>query len=117
MTEAALLIALAATAYLGFALLALSQNRHWRSVTGTATPTALVAFVLRALAGLALATSLTVALLRDGPSFGALLWATVLSTAAIAVAFTLSWRPHWLWPLAACFPGKRLGRTSSDNGS
>ncbi len=39
------------------------------------------------------------ACLRDGPSFGALLWATVISLAALAVAFTLSWRPSWLrWP-------------------
>ena len=116
MTEAALLIAIAAAAYLGFALLALSQGRHWRSVTGTTTRTALEAFVLRALAGLALATSLAIALLRDGPSFGALLWATVLSTAAIAVAFTLAWRPLWLRPLAACTPAKRSWRKTPGNG-
>lgn len=68
------------------------------------------AAVLRALGGLMLAAALGFALLRDGPSFGALLWVTVLSAAAVAIAFTLTWRPIWLRPLAACAVGRFAGR-------
>jgi len=89
-----LLAAAFATAWLGFALLALSQVRHWRQVTGAETPpsrTRVIAY--RAIAATLLTISLGLALLRDGPSFGSLLWATMISIAALAVAFTLAWRP------------------------
>lgn len=99
MESALLLIALSLTAYLGFALLAVSQARHWRAVSGTAEPPPAVKIVLRVFGAGCLLMALGLALLRDGPSFGALLWATVISLAALAVAFTLSWRPSWLrWP-------------------
>jgi len=87
------------TAYLGFALLALSQARHWWRVAATDPPRTGVR--LRRGAGAALlAASLALALLRDGPSFGALLWVTAISLAALAVALTVAWRPRWLRPLA-----------------
>jgi len=53
-----------------------------------------------------LAGSLALALLRDGPGFGSLLWATAISIAALGVALTLAWRPGVLRPLVAvarCF--------------
>jgi len=58
----------------------------------------------RSAASLLLTTSLALAPLRDGPSFGSLLWATVISFAALAVAFTLAWRPGLLrlFALGAC---------------
>jgi len=49
----------------------------------------------RAIAATLLTTSLALALLRDGPSFGSLLWATTISLAALALAFMLAWRPGW----------------------
>jgi len=57
----------------------------------------------RAIAATLLTTSLALALLRDWPSFGSLLWATMISLAALAVAFALAWRPgifRWLTVVA-----------------
>jgi len=56
-----------------------------------------------------IALSLILAPLRDGPSFGSLLWATAISLAALGVAFTLAWRPRLLRPLAVVARG--LGRS------
>jgi len=63
--------------------------------------------VLRMIGGALIALSLLLALTRDGPSFGSLLWATVISLVALAVAFTLAWRPRMLRPLAVV--GRGLG--------
>ena len=40
------------------------------------------------------------ALVRDGGGLGSLLWFTCISLAAMTVAFTLTWRPRWLRPIA-----------------
>ena len=111
--QGVLLLGTALAAYLGFALLALGQGRHLRRVAALDPPRGLRLLALRVAAGIALALSLTLALLRDGPSFGALLWATAVSLAALAVALTLAWRPLWLRPLSAAFltrPGDSAGR-------
>lgn len=100
MSDGVLLIGTFGAAYVGFALLALSQTRHWRRVLDAPPPSFRQPRMLRALGGAAIGLSLALALLRDGPGFGALLWATVLSLVALAVAFTLAWRPKWLQPLA-----------------
>jgi len=100
-----MLAAVFITAWLGFALLALSQSKHWRRVTGTETPPSLARVsAYRAIAATLLTISLALALLSDGPSFGFLLWATTISIAALAVAFTLAWRPKLLrwFALGAC---------------
>jgi len=113
MSDTLLLLAVFATAYAGFALLALSQGRHWASVVGTVPPGRVLVIVLRAGGGAMIALSLMLALMRDGPSFGSLLWATAISLAALAVAFTLAWRPGFLRPLARCiapFARSRLMR-------
>ena len=107
MSDPLLLAATLGSAYLGFGLLALSQARHRRKLDHRYAPTPRQALVLRSLGGGALLASLGASLLRDGPGFGALLWATGLSGAALAVSFTLTWRPRWLWPLAP-WPGARL---------
>ena len=99
--QGVLLLGTTLAAYLGFALLALGQARPWQRVAQTPPPTGLRLLALRMLGGLALTLSLGLALLRDGPSFGALLWATAITLAALAVAFTLTWRPNWLRPLSA----------------
>ena len=48
-------------------------------------------FSLRLGSALLLALALVLALARDGPGFGGLLWGTAISLAALAVAGTLSW--------------------------
>jgi len=108
MPDSLLLLALFAAAYAGFALLALSQARHWRTVVGAAALPRSRVLLLRTLGGALIALSLLLALMRDGASFGSLLWATAISLAALAVAFTLAWRPRLLRPLAVV---GRLGRS------
>ena len=110
MTGWLLLAGIVIVAYLGFALLALGQARHWRRVSGAAPQTRGRTLVLRATGSSALLLALGLALLRDGPSFGALLWATAISLAAAVVAFTLAWRPAWLRPLAALLAVRSSGR-------
>lgn len=100
MTERLLLVAVVASAYVGLALLALSQTRHWAAVAGSAPRGRARVVVLRTGGGAMIAVSLLLALYRDGMGFGSLLWATALSAAALAVALTLTWRPGFLRPLA-----------------
>ena len=102
MSDTLLLFAVLGTAYIGFALLALSQRRYWRQIFSAGAPIALPLLFLRGLGSLALTASLAVSLLRDGADYGALLWVTALSLSAMAVALTLAWRPSWLRPLASC---------------
>lgn len=99
MTGWLLLAGIVTAAYLGFALLALTQARPWQRVSQAAPLTGIRRLALRTLGGLALLLSLVLCLVRDGPSFGALLWATAISIGAAAVAFTLTWRPSLLRPL------------------
>ena len=102
MYDSLLLLAVLGTAYLGLALLALSQKHHWRQLSHADAPTALPLLLLRGLGSLAIMASLAISLLRDGPDYGALLWVTALCLSAMAVAFTLTWRPGWLRPMASC---------------
>ena len=101
MRETALLLVLLAAAYVGFALLALSQRRHWTRAIGEGEPSPEQARRLRILGYALLAIAFVLAVLRDGASFGIVLWATAISIAAIAVALTLTWRPRWVRALAA----------------
>lgn len=94
-----LLLGVFTSACLGFALLALSQQRHWCRVAATDPPHS-GNWIRRLTGAVLLAISLVLALLRDGPSFGALLWATAISVAALVVTLMLGWRPRWLRPLA-----------------
>ena len=96
-----LLAGIVTAAYLGFALLALTQARPWQRLGQAAPPTGIRRLALRTVGGLALGLSLILCLVRDGPSFGTLLWATAISLTAAGVAFTLTWRPALLRPLAA----------------
>ena len=86
-----LLILLATCLYSGCFAFALSQAKHWKVVFPGKLPlTSRGRLGLQVLgAGLCL-TALAAALLRDGPSFGILLWVLALSAAAFAVAGTLA---------------------------
>ena len=116
MTGWLLLVGILTAAYLGFALLALTQARSWQRVSQTPPPATIRALGLRTLGsrtlgGLALVLSLVLCLVRDGPGFGALLWATSISIAAAAVAFTLTWGPGLLRPMAVMMTVKNRPRT------
>jgi hypothetical protein len=100
MIDAVLLVGLLLASYGAFALLALSQDRHWHHLGGTRRCPAPLTGLLRGLGGVLLTAALALALIRDGAGFGALLWATAISVCAFAVVCTLTWRSHWLRPLA-----------------
>jgi hypothetical protein len=100
MREIALLMLAMAASCFGFACLALSMERHREAVSAEIAWSARQLAVLRTIGGLALVVSLMLALLRDGPSFGSLMWVLILTAGAIAVSFTLTWRPHWLRHMA-----------------
>lgn len=100
MPDVALLLAVFLASYIGFAFLALSQDRHWHHVGGTRHCPRLVARLLRVAGYGLLAAAFAFALVRDGAAFGSLLWATMISIGALLVVATLSWRAHWLRPLA-----------------
>lgn len=78
------------------ALLALSQDRNWRTV-GLAQARAPYG---RGLGWAFLTASLVPVLLRDGLSFAALLWPMLIAASAIGVAMILAYRPALLRPLA-----------------
>jgi hypothetical protein len=81
-----------------FALLALSQDRHWHHLGATRHCPRRTAIVLRVAGGALLMASLVLALLSDGPSFGSLLWGTTLSVCGFAVACTLTLAGHKVLP-------------------
>lgn len=90
-----LLVALLAN-LAGMGWFALAMEPHWRQVFGDAARTPATAIRLRALGTSALAASLAACLGVDHPSMAALVWVMALAAAALAVAFTLSWRARWL---------------------
>ena len=103
MVELLTMLGAAALSYLAFAWLALSQEEHWRALPGHAVkpaPAAHVARRWRFSAAGALACACVLCLWGHGPSFGIVLWVLLCGGGAMAVAFTLSWRPQWLRALA-----------------
>jgi ABC-type molybdate transport system permease subunit len=88
--EAVLLLALALSSYVGFALLALSQHRDWQRAGGEALCPAHLVLPPRVVGYGLLLVALAVALLRAGAGFGSLMWATMLSVGAIA-----GWGRSW----------------------
>ncbi|MFO6431620.1 DUF3325 domain-containing protein [Erythrobacter sp. W302b] len=85
------------TAIAGCACLALSQERHWKAVSGTAPH---ARRTLRVAGWAQLGLSLASCILCDGASFAALLWPLLVMLAALVMAAVLTWRPRLLHPLA-----------------
>jgi hypothetical protein len=102
----ALLLALAlAMCVLGMAWLALAMEVHWRQVrSDDVPPRPGVAHTLRVLGAAALLAALLICLRADHASMAALVWVMGLAGSALAVAFTLSWRPRVLAVLVAWAP-------------
>lgn len=101
MRETMLLAALLAAAYCGFTALAVAQPRHWTRVIGEGAPSQRQVWRLRGGGYVLLLVAFALALLRDGASFGIVLWATAISLSAMSVAFTLTWRPRWALMIVA----------------
>ena len=93
-----LLLTLAAfgLALWGFALLALSQERHVEHVFGRHARPAPRRRAQRATGFTAIGLGLPVCLASEGAGFGSLLWVVLVCAAAMSVALTLTWRPRWL---------------------
>lgn len=104
MHDTVILTAALATAVAGAGWLALSLETHWQQVRGEqsaapASPGTVRA--LRVLGALAWTATLLLCLQVDHASMAALVWVMFVAASALTVAFTLSWRPHWLAPLVA----------------
>lgn len=82
--------------FLGFALLALSQERHQQRVFGSDRPLPPVSRAQRATGFIAISLALPLCVLGQGGGFGSLLWVVLMGAAAMAVALLLTWRPQWL---------------------
>ena len=100
MAQAMLLFGIFLVLYLGFAALAMSQDRHWQRLSGDKQCPRRTAIALRAVGWMLLGTGLVLALLRDGGGFGTLLFGTGISIGALAVVATLTWQASLLRPLA-----------------
>lgn len=95
MREAVLLLLAWSSCVIGMAWLALALGVHWRQVRSGEPP----AQLLRGLGTFALLASLLLCLTADHASMAALVWIMALASAALTVAFTLTWRPLVLAPL------------------
>ena len=100
MVKAILLLAAFLICTCGMAWLALSLEPHWRQLR-TGRPAPAQVRQLRLLGWIAIIGSLPICLAADHASMAALVWIMTLAAAALAVAFTLTWRPRLLVPLVA----------------
>lgn len=98
---------------LGMAWFALAMEVHWQQVRGTDAPVPRgIAGLLRGLGSAALLSSLLLCLSVDHATMAALVWVMTVAGSALAVAFTLSWRPRWLAVLVIWLPSP--GRAASN---
>ncbi|WP_372827411.1 DUF3325 domain-containing protein [Polaromonas sp.] len=116
MREVLLLLSACVLMFLGFAWLALSQQRHAERVAASNRSRALASRAQRAIGLVAITLGLPCCMASQGGSFGSLLWAMLLPACAMAVAFTLTWRAHWLRPLARAAE-KAFSRSASASAS
>ncbi len=86
--------------WLGFALLALAQERHAEQFFPAFQPASRQARVQTVIGFFAILLTLPLCIQAQGPGFGSLLWAMLLTAAAMAVALQLTWAPHVLKPIA-----------------
>lgn len=99
MREAVLLSLALLASLIGMGWLALAMEVHWTQVRPEA-PFRSAARRLRFLGALGLGVALALCLAADHASMAALVWVMAMAGAALAVAFTLAWRPGWLRALA-----------------
>lgn len=116
MTQLVLMLAASLLSLVGFAWLALSQERHFEQVHGSPMPAGRRWGVQRGLGGAAIALALPLCVVGEGGGFGTLLWLVMISSAAMAVTFTLTWRPRWLRAMACRSRRGADRRTARDGG-
>lgn len=95
MREAIFLGAALITSLIGMGWLSLAMDTHWQQVRSEpiSPPTTVR---LRILGALLLTSSLGFCLAADHASMAMLVWVMGLAASALAIAFTLTWRPMWL---------------------
>ncbi|MGN6830900.1 DUF3325 domain-containing protein [Paucibacter sp. M5-1] len=81
-----------------FALLALSQDRHWEAVAERPGPTPVRRGWHRGIASTCITATLPLCWFTAGGGMGTLLWSFLCFAAAFAVSLTLTWRPGALLP-------------------
>ncbi len=101
MPDALLLLAALAANIAGLGWFALAMDTHWVQVRSDPQPAGDTVRRLRVLGSVGLASSLALCLWVDHASMASLVWVMALAGAALVVALTLTWRPHWLGPLVA----------------
>lgn len=102
MVDAMLLLLAQLVALCAMGWFSLSLKPHWRQVRQSELPDRAVP-VLRILGSAGLLVALVLCLQADAPTMAALVWFMTVSLAGFLVAFTLSWRPGFLRPLAILF--------------
>jgi hypothetical protein len=110
MIDLLLVAAAIAVMYLSFALLAVTQERNW-SRTDVKKDMYFHAINIRRkwwLIGIGLMLGYMLCLVSSGASFGSVLWVLLLGVCAMAAAFTLSWKPQWLWFVFGIFRASDL---------
>jgi hypothetical protein len=91
-----LLAGAGASAFLGFAWLALAMDVHWASAHGQSGPSPHYQRLLRRLGSMLLAASLMLCMASDHATMAVLVWTMLLAGAALLVAILLSWWPRSL---------------------
>lgn len=100
MAEASWFLLAYVSCVLGLGWIALAMEPHWQQARGGQGRARGVVHALRALGVASIVLSLWICLHADHVSMAALVWVMLLVAAALTVAFTLSWRPALLAPLA-----------------
>ena len=96
----ALLLAAYFLAWAGFALLALTQERHFYRFYTSFRPVAQLIHAQAAIRIIATCAALPLCIQAQGAGFGSLLWLLLATLAAMTVALQLTWAPQCLKPLA-----------------
>ncbi|MET4577441.1 DUF3325 domain-containing protein [Ottowia thiooxydans] len=96
MYEAFGLLAAFTLSFIGFALIALSQDRHWEAVTAMQADHRVRGACLLAVGLIMQCVACLLIVFSQGAGFGVLLWGVGITGTAMLVAFALAWRPRWI---------------------
>lgn len=110
MLEGLSLLAACGLSFVGFSVLALSQDRHWVAVTAMKENRRQRGAYLLAVGLTLQCLACPLMIFSQGAGFGALLWGIGMIGAAMSVAFILTWRPSWLLFVALVCQGWRWGK-------
>lgn len=108
-SAALLLLAALAASVAGMGWLALSMPVHAQQVWSV-PPAPTTRRGLKTAGVLALLAALALCLVVDHATMASLVWVMGLTAAAVGVAMTLAWRPHWLRLLAPWIRRRAAGR-------